>query len=73
MREPHSSTSLVAASECPPESGLLPGCPVCDGVTLRISWRQRPGQSVALVFEPCGHRWSSPAPPVLEVTVPPRP
>ncbi|MDX6764610.1 hypothetical protein SIN09_35795 [Streptomyces sp. F8] len=69
MRDPH-LTPLAAAPGCPPESCPLPSCPVCDGVPERISWRQRPGQPVLLVFEPCGHRWSTPAPPVLAVTPP---
>lgn len=73
MREPHAVTPLAAAAgrPCPPEPGPLPGCPVCDEVPVRISWRQRPGAPVVLVFDPCGHRWSSPAPPVLAVTPPP--
>ncbi|MFJ1566035.1 hypothetical protein ACIOG8_17705 [Streptomyces erythrochromogenes] len=69
MRDPH-VTPLAAAPECPPEPGPLPCCPVCGGVPERISWRQRPGDPVHLVFDPCGHRWSTPAPPVLAVTPP---
>lgn len=30
-----------------------------------------PGRPVVLVFDPCGHRYTSPAPPVLAVTPPP--
>ncbi|MFF9978279.1 hypothetical protein [Streptomyces erythrochromogenes] len=69
MRDPH-VTPLAAAPACPPEPGPLPRCPVCDGVPERISWRQRPGQPVLLAFDPCDHRWSTPAPPVLAVTPP---
>ncbi|MGW5850267.1 hypothetical protein ACWFQ8_20350 [Streptomyces sp. NPDC055254] len=67
MRDPH-RTSLAAAPECAPEPGPLPRCPVCDAVPERISWRQRPGEPVLLLFAPCGHPWSSPAAPVLAVT-----
>ncbi|MEV6676937.1 hypothetical protein AB0N09_08705 [Streptomyces erythrochromogenes] len=69
MRDPR-LTPLVAAPGCPPQAGPLPCCPVCDGVPERISWRQRPEQPVLLVFDPCGHRWSTPAEPVLAVTPP---
>ncbi|MFD3549999.1 hypothetical protein ACFWUW_31205 [Streptomyces sp. NPDC058655] len=69
MRDTY-STPLAAAPECPPQPGPLPCCPVCDSTPERISWRQRPGLPVVLVFAPCGHRWSSPAPPVLAVTPP---
>ncbi|MCX4695177.1 hypothetical protein [Streptomyces sp. NBC_01408] len=66
MRDPH-STPFAAAPECLPEPGPLPRCPVCDRVPERISWRQRPGEPVVLAFDPCGHRASSPAAPVLAV------
>ncbi|WP_371619283.1 hypothetical protein [Streptomyces sp. NBC_00454] len=66
MRDPH-STPLAAAPECRPEHSPLPSCPVCDGAPERISWRQRPGQPVVLVFDPCGHRHTSPAAPILAV------
>ncbi|MFD3683060.1 hypothetical protein [Streptomyces sp. NPDC058613] len=71
MRDTH-STPLAAAPGClpEPEPGPLPRCPVCESAPERISWRQRPGLPVVLVFDPCGHRWSSPAPPVLAVTPP---
>ncbi|MFD7258682.1 hypothetical protein [Streptomyces sp. NPDC059874] len=68
MRDPH-ATPLAAAPECRPEPGPLPGCPVCDGAPERISWRQRPGEPVVLVFEPCGHRRVSAAAPVLTVVL----
>ncbi|KOU31214.1 hypothetical protein [Streptomyces sp. WM6368] len=71
MRDQH-ATPLTAAPECLPEPRPLPCCPVCADAPERISWRQRPGRPVTLVFDPCGHRWFSPAPPVLAVT-PPRP
>ncbi|MBT2468259.1 hypothetical protein J7E97_10310 [Streptomyces sp. ISL-66] len=66
MRDPH-STPLAAAPECRPEHSALPCCPVCHGAPERISWRQRPGQPVVLVFDPCGHRHTSPAAPILAV------
>ncbi|MFE0581904.1 hypothetical protein [Streptomyces sp. NPDC058874] len=69
MRDPH-VTPLAAAPGCLPGAGPLPCCPVCGGVPERISWRQRPAQPVRLVFDPCGHHWSTPAPPVLAVTPP---
>ncbi|WP_328302843.1 hypothetical protein OG389_34090 [Streptomyces sp. NBC_00435] len=69
MRDSH-STSFAAAPECRPQAGALPCCPVCDGSPERISWRQRPGEPVVLVFDPCGHRHTSPAAPVLAVEVP---
>ncbi|QES58389.1 hypothetical protein DEJ51_33175 [Streptomyces venezuelae] len=69
MRDPH-ATPLAAAPECLPAPRPLPDCPVCADPPERISWRQRPGRPVTLVFDPCGHRWSSPAPPVLAVTPP---
>ncbi|MFF3673618.1 hypothetical protein ACFYYS_06455 [Streptomyces sp. NPDC002120] len=74
MRDPH-ATPLAAAPDRAPqaEPGPLPRCPVCDGAPERISWRQRPGRPVTLVFDPCGHHWSTPAPPLLAVTPPPRP
>lgn len=50
------------------QPGPLPCCPVCDEAPERISWRQRPGQPVVLVFDPCGHRHGSPAAPVLAVS-----
>ncbi|MEU9303632.1 hypothetical protein [Streptomyces sp. NPDC048269] len=71
MRDPH-STPLAAAPECSAVPGPLPAplprCPVCAGAPERVSWRQRPGEPVVLAFAPCGHRWTSPAPPVLAVT-----
>ncbi|MFD3696163.1 hypothetical protein ACFWUZ_08365 [Streptomyces sp. NPDC058646] len=70
MRDPH-STSIAAVPECPPEPGPLPGCPACGRPPERISWRQRPGEPVVLAFDPCGHRASSPAAPVLAL-LPPR-
>ncbi|CAM5659024.1 hypothetical protein SAVIM338S_06724 [Streptomyces avidinii] len=66
MRDTH-STPLAAAPGCPPEHSALPCCPVCDSAPERISWRQRPGQPVVLVFDPCGHRHTSPAAPMLVV------
>lgn len=72
MRDPH-STPLTAAPECPPDPGPLPCCPLCGAAPERISWRQRPGRPVVLLFAPCGHHWSSPAPPLLAVTPPPGP
>ncbi|MFD7561036.1 hypothetical protein [Streptomyces sp. NPDC059533] len=68
MRDPH-ATPLAAAPECPPGAGPLPCCPVCGGVAERISWRQRPGEPVVLAFEPCGHRRTSAAAPVLTVVL----
>ncbi|MFG2616712.1 hypothetical protein ACGFXC_03750 [Streptomyces sp. NPDC048507] len=72
MRDPHPMPpTLAARSECreaPP--GPLPSCPACGTAPERISWRQRPGEPVVLVFDPCGHRHASPAPPVLAVTPP---
>ncbi|MFD9301390.1 hypothetical protein ACFWCB_01615 [Streptomyces sp. NPDC060048] len=67
MRDPH-STQPAAAPEYLPEPSPLPRCPVCDGAPERISWSQRPGEPVVLVFAPCGHRHTSPAAPVLAVT-----
>ncbi|MFE9560490.1 hypothetical protein ACFYM0_05220 [Streptomyces sp. NPDC006487] len=52
----------------PGQPGPLPCCPVCEEAPERISWRQRPGQPVLLVFDPCGHRHGSPAAPVLAVS-----
>ncbi|MGW6710302.1 hypothetical protein ACWGDE_36175 [Streptomyces sp. NPDC054956] len=69
MRDPR-STPLAAAPECRREPSPLPCCPVCDDAPERISWRQRPGEPVVLVFEPCGHRHASPAAPILAVDVP---
>nr|WSX48255.1 hypothetical protein OG409_04370 [Streptomyces sp. NBC_00974] len=66
MRDPH-STPLAAAPECRPEHSELPRCPVCASTPERISWRQRPGRPVVLVFDPCGHRHTSSAAPVLVV------
>ncbi|MGE7384668.1 hypothetical protein ACQKM2_04070 [Streptomyces sp. NPDC004126] len=63
MREPHTAPPVLAAPASP-----LPACPRCADAPERISWRQRPGEPVVLVFDPCGHRWTSPAPPVLAVT-----
>ncbi|MFD3874557.1 hypothetical protein [Streptomyces sp. NPDC058623] len=72
MRDPHSMPSvLTAAPDGRTRPSPLPACPVCVEVPERISWRQRPGEPVVLVFEPCGHRHTSPAPPVLAVTPPP--
>ncbi|MCX4529791.1 MULTISPECIES: hypothetical protein [unclassified Streptomyces] len=78
MRDPHPTPRLTAAPEYapehapehPPEPGPLPRCPVCAHLPERISWRQRPGRPVLLVFDPCGHRHTSPAPPLLAVTPP---
>ena len=67
MRDPH-STPLAAARGCSAEPAPLPLCPVCASAPARISWRERPGRPVVLAFDPCGHRWTSPAPPVLAVT-----
>ncbi|TDU74390.1 hypothetical protein [Streptomyces sp. KS 21] len=71
MREPHPVPRLASAPARPAEPSPLPRCPACAGAPERISWRQRPGRPVVLVFDPCGHRYTSPAPPVLAVT--PRP
>ncbi|KJY24488.1 hypothetical protein [Streptomyces katrae] len=60
----------TAAPECRTEPGPLPACPRCAVPPERISWRQRPGEPVVLLFEPCGHRHASPAPPLLAVTAP---
>ncbi|MCX5192649.1 hypothetical protein OOK31_01870 [Streptomyces sp. NBC_00249] len=74
MRDPHPMPpTLTALPECRTEPGPrpaspLPSCPVCDTAAERISWRQRPGEPVVLVFDPCGHRHTSPAPPLLAVT-----
>ncbi|MCX5128323.1 hypothetical protein ABT024_26410 [Streptomyces sp. NPDC002812] len=65
---PIGSMSPTGRSDQP---GPLPCCPVCEDAPERISWRQRPGQPVVLVFEPCGHRHGSPAAPVLAVSPPP--
>lgn len=75
MRDPHTApTVLAAAPRCRTEQGPmaspLPDCPQCEDAPQRISWRQRPGEPVVLVFDPCGHRWTSPAPPLLAVTLP---
>ncbi|MBT2458734.1 hypothetical protein [Streptomyces sp. ISL-86] len=68
MRDPHAMPPLTAAPECPPEPSPLPRCPVCERAPERISWRQRPGRPVLLVFDPCGHRRTSSAAPILAVT-----
>ncbi|MGW0392674.1 hypothetical protein ACWDYJ_17590 [Streptomyces sp. NPDC003042] len=79
MRDPHPMQSArAAAPECRTEPSPqpvfalpvcpLPACPVCAGPPERISWRQRPSEAVVLVFDPCGHRFTSPAPPLLAVT-----
>ncbi|MCX5402751.1 hypothetical protein OHA37_02485 [Streptomyces sp. NBC_00335] len=60
-----SSTGTLSPA---PQPGPLPCCPVCEEAPERISWRQRPGQPVVLVFDPCGHRHGSPAAPVLAVS-----
>ncbi|UQX04349.1 hypothetical protein [Streptomyces sp. RerS4] len=78
MRDPHTvPPTLTALPEChtepEPEPGPpspLPSCPACGDAPHRISWRQRPGEPVVLVFDPCGHRHTSPAPPILAVTAP---
>ncbi|MEU8777880.1 hypothetical protein [Streptomyces sp. NPDC048606] len=74
MRDPHTAPpTLTALPECrtrPGPPSPLPSCPRCAGTPERISWRQRPGEPVVLVFEPCGHRHTSPAPPVLAVVDP---
>ncbi|KMO95953.1 hypothetical protein [Streptomyces roseus] len=71
MRDPHTVPRLVGAPEAPAEPGPLPRCPVCASAPERISWRQRPGRPVVLVFDPCGHRYASSTPPHLAVTAPP--
>ncbi|MBP0937832.1 hypothetical protein OHU17_04330 [Streptomyces goshikiensis] len=70
MRDPQSTPRLTAAPDHAPEPSPLPRCPVCARLPERISWRQRPGRPVLLVFDPCGHRHTSPAPPILAVTLP---
>ncbi|GAA3280475.1 hypothetical protein [Streptomyces lavendulae] len=73
MRDPQTvppPTRVLAPEFGAGRPGPLPSCPVCTGFPERISWRQRPGEPVLLVFEPCGHRHASPAPPVLAVTPP---
>ncbi|MFD8148707.1 hypothetical protein [Streptomyces sp. NPDC059708] len=71
MPDPHTLPPLLtAAPECRTEPGPLPDCPRCAAPPERISWRQRPGEPVVLVFDPCGHRHASPAPPLLAVTAP---
>ncbi|MEV6731168.1 MULTISPECIES: hypothetical protein [unclassified Streptomyces] len=71
MREPHPMPRLASAPAGPAEPSPLPRCPECASAPERISWRQRPGRPVVLVFDPCGHRYTSPAPPILAVTPPP--
>ncbi|MFH7599203.1 hypothetical protein WDV06_29515 [Streptomyces racemochromogenes] len=72
MPDPHTvPPAPTAAHRTGP--GPLPGCPRCATPPRRISWRQRPGEPVVLVFEPCGHRHTSPAPPLLAVTPLPPP
>ncbi|WP_405699814.1 MULTISPECIES: hypothetical protein [unclassified Streptomyces] len=71
MREPPPVPRLASAPAAPAEPSPLPRCPECASAPERISWRQRPGRPVVLVFDPCGHRYTSPAPPVLAVTPPP--
>ncbi|MFF4330623.1 hypothetical protein ACFYZT_29455 [Streptomyces sp. NPDC001591] len=74
MPDPHTVPPvLTAAPKCRTEPGPLPACPRCAAPPRRISWRQRPGEPVALVFEPCGHRHTCAAPPVLAVTPLPPP
>ncbi|MEW2417279.1 hypothetical protein AB0953_26635 [Streptomyces sp. NPDC046866] len=76
MRDPRPRPPLAAVPQCRPETdpepepGPLPRCPVCDGAPERVSWRQQSGRPVSLVFEPCGHRHTSPAPPALAITPP---
>ncbi|MFJ9338981.1 hypothetical protein ACIRP0_06770 [Streptomyces sp. NPDC101733] len=71
MRDPQPMCPpLAVAPERRTDPSPLPSCPLCAGVPERISWRQRPGEPVVLVFDPCGHRHTSPAPPVLAVTPP---
>ncbi|MFI8263074.1 MULTISPECIES: hypothetical protein [unclassified Streptomyces] len=70
MRDPHTVPRLVAVPEAPAEPVPLPRCPVCGSAPERISWRQRPGRPVALVFDPCGDRYTAQAAPVLAVTPP---
>ncbi|MFJ6793400.1 hypothetical protein [Streptomyces sp. NPDC091268] len=67
MRDPQPTPLAAAPAGGRPEPSPLPRCPACDGAPERISWRQRPGRPVTLVFDPCGHRHTSPAPPVLAV------
>ncbi|MFI5762316.1 hypothetical protein ACIA8F_15410 [Streptomyces sp. NPDC051563] len=73
MSDPHATQLAAAPSPTGPtgQASPLPCCPVCEDAPERISWRQRPGQPVVLVFEPCGHRHGSPAAPVLAVSPPP--
>ncbi|WP_030296381.1 hypothetical protein [Streptomyces katrae] len=71
MREPHPVPRLASAPTRTAATSPLPRCPECASAPERISWRQRPGRPVVLVFDPCGHRYVSPAPPVLAVTPPP--
>ncbi|MEU3404462.1 hypothetical protein ABZ766_11015 [Streptomyces sp. NPDC006670] len=74
MPDPRPAPPLLsAAPECRTEPGPLPDCPRCAAPPERISWRQRPGEPVVLVFDPCGHRHTSPAPPLLAVTPLPPP
>ncbi|MFD0359734.1 hypothetical protein ACFVHW_39310 [Streptomyces sp. NPDC127110] len=68
MRDPHTAPPVLAAPVLAAPASPLPACPRCADAPERISWRQRPGEPVVLVFDPCGHRWTSPAPPVLAVT-----
>ncbi|WP_329200567.1 MULTISPECIES: hypothetical protein [unclassified Streptomyces] len=69
MRDPHTAPPTLAAPPGSPGAGpALPPCPVCAGRVERISWRERPGESVVLVLAPCGHRHATPAPPLLAVT-----
>ncbi|MFJ3876150.1 hypothetical protein ACIPW5_01670 [Streptomyces sp. NPDC090077] len=73
MRDAHTAPPVLAEvprcrTEPDPHPGPLPVCPQCAETPQRISWRQRPGEPVVLAFDPCGHRWTSPAPPVLAVT-----
>ncbi|MGW7100965.1 hypothetical protein [Streptomyces sp. NPDC054838] len=70
MRDPHTAPpTLTAAPESPgARSAPLPPCPVCAARAERISWRQRPGEPVVLVFDPCGHRHAAAAPPRLAVS-----
>ncbi|MFJ7263406.1 hypothetical protein ACIQV2_24945 [Streptomyces globosus] len=82
MPDPHPVPPLAAVPEpgpkrgpqpgpqTRPEPGPLPRCPVCARLPERISWRQQPGRPVVLAFDPCGHRHTSPAAPVLAVTPP---
>ncbi|MEU8438038.1 hypothetical protein AB0F18_35100 [Streptomyces sp. NPDC029216] len=71
MPDPHTAPPvLTAAPDRRTAPGPLPACPRCATPPERISWRQRPGEPVVLVFDPCGHRHTSPAPPLLAVTAP---